>query len=255
MEDKEKNIDLGNWTVPTKWEDITLKQYQDIERFYADTEKDVDVREIVHIMCNKTIDEVNQLPTDFLEEIMTHLLFLQTTPTVDKPTNKIKINGEEYSINVMEKLKTGEYVATDSVLNNDKHDYASILAILCRKENEIYDSKFEAETFNNRVKMWEEAPVIKILPLVNFFLDLWLISEQHSHMYSHLEEAINLIAKDIENSDKIGLCRRLYLRWRITKLRKSLKLTSNTSLTSLSSSPILSRKVKWRKKKSVFKTK
>lgn len=244
MADEKNIVDFGEWIVPTKWEDITLKQYQDIERFYADTEKDVDVREIVHIMCNKTIDEVNALPMEFLEEIMTHLLFLQTTPTVGEPTNKIKVNGEEYIVNVMEKLKTGEYIATDTVLKADKHDYASILAILCRKQGEIYDSKFEAEVFEDRKKMWEGEPVMNILPLVNFFLNLWVLSETHSHMYSKMEEAINHIAKDIENSEKIGVCRRLYSIWQIRKLRKSLKSINNTSQTSSHFLHTLSRKAK-----------
>lgn len=32
-------IDYGSWTVPTDWSQISLKQFQDIERYYDDKDK------------------------------------------------------------------------------------------------------------------------------------------------------------------------------------------------------------------------
>lgn len=233
MKDKEKDIiDFGQWNCPKDWSDITLKQYQDIERFYADKEKNVDIREIIHILCNKTIDEVNALPAEFLDIILEKLAFLQEQPKEEEARNKIKIDGEEYSVNIMEKLKTGEYVAFDTVLKNDKHNYAAMLAILCRKPNEIYDSKFEAEVFESRIKMFEQQPITNILPIVGFFLQLWLLSETHSKLYSQVQEAIDLTARHIKTSKQIGACKRLYLTWQIQRLRKSLKSTKHISQTS-----------------------
>jgi hypothetical protein len=123
----------------------------------------------------------------------------------------------------MEKLKLGEYVAVDTVLKSDSSDYASILAILCRKEGEIYDSRFEAEEFEKRKEMFEKQPVTKILPIIGFFLNLFIVSERHSQLYSLVEEGINLIQQTIDNSQKIGASKRLSLNWRMRKLRKSLK--------------------------------
>ena len=77
MDKNENIIDLGQWTVPTDWSQITLKQYQDIERFYEDKEENFDVRKILHILTNHTEDEINMLPLEFLEKIMTSLSFLQ----------------------------------------------------------------------------------------------------------------------------------------------------------------------------------
>ena len=64
-------IDYGKWNCPTTWNQITLKQYQEIEKFYENAEnKSFDAREVIHILCNKTIDEVNALPVEFLDDIM-----------------------------------------------------------------------------------------------------------------------------------------------------------------------------------------
>ena len=175
------------------------------------------------ILIDKDREYIEQLPAEFLETILTHLVFLATTPDVKESSNKIKIDGEEYVINVMEKLKLGEYVAVDNVIKNDRHDYASILAILCRKNGEVYDSTFEAEKFDERKKLFEKQPVTSILPMVSFFLNLYIVLEKHSQLYSKVEEGIDLIQQNIGNLEKIGVFKRLSLNWQMRKLKKSLK--------------------------------
>ncbi|WP_295590198.1 hypothetical protein [uncultured Methanobrevibacter sp.] len=220
--------DFGSWNVPTSWNDITLKIYEEIERYYEGKDEKFDVRDVLNILTDKTEDEINALPAEFLDVILTHLVFLATTPEVGEPTNKIVIDGEEYSINFMEKLKLGEYVAIDNVLKADKHDYASMLAILCRKKDEIYDSKFEAEVFEKRKEMFEKQPVMKILPIISFFLNLYIASERLSHMYSAVEEGISHIQQNIESLEKIGVFKKLSLNWQMKKLKKSLRSIKST---------------------------
>ena len=246
---KEDIIDLKEWTVPTKWEDLDLATYSDIERYYSQEDKKFDVREVLHIFTHKTVDEVNELPAEFMQILLEKLSFLQTKPQIGEPSNKVIVDGEEYMINVFEKMKTGEYVASDSILKGDKHDYASLLAVLCRKKGEVYDSHFEAELFDKRREMWGKQPVVKILPIVNFFLKLWYVQRMNSQLYSQVEEAVNHIQQNIDNSPKIGAFKRLYLNWRMKKLKRLLKSSKNTSRTSSSISRTLSRKVKWKRRK------
>lgn len=249
MANEEVIKDFGQITCPTKWEDVTLKKFQAIEAFYEDKGKDVDIREIVHIMIDKDIDYVNELPVEWLELLLEKLAFLQKSPEIKEPSNKITIDGEVYMVNFMEKLKTGEFVAFDSVLKSDKHNYAAMLAILCRKEGEIYDSKFEAEVFDKRVELFEKQPVINILPITTFFLTLWVTLGKHSQLFSQVEEGINHILSSIENSQKIGAFKKWYLKWRMKKYLKYLKSINNTSQTSSRSLRTLFKKGKWKKKK------
>lgn len=224
MENKEDIIkDFGKWYVPSQWSDITLQMYQEIEKYYADKDKKFDVRDVLTILTNHTQDEINMLPAEFLEPILEHLIFITTTPDVGEPTNKIIIDGEEYKVNIMEKLKLGEYVAVDSAFKNDKSDYASILAILCRKDGEIYDSNFEADVFEKRREMFLKQPITNILPIINFFLYCYITSKIPSQLYTQVEKGINHIQKSIETSQKIGASKKLYLNWRMKKLKKSLK--------------------------------
>lgn len=224
----ENIIDYGSVVVPTDWTQITLKMYSDIEKYYEDKEDNFNVIDVLDILIDKDRDYIQSLPAEFLDTILTHLVFLSTTPEVGEPTNKITIDGEEYSINFMEKLKVGEYVAVDTVLKADKHDYSSILAILCRKKGEIYDSRFEAEEFEKRKEMFEKQSVTKILPIIGFFLNLFIVLERHSQLFTVVEEGINLIQQNIKNSEKIGASKKLYLNWQVKKLKKSLKSIKST---------------------------
>ena len=226
--DNENVIDFGSWTVPTSWEEITLKQFQEIEKYYSDKDKDFDIREVLHIFTNKTEDEINELPIVFTNELMNKLMFLKDKPKDYEPSNFIEIDGVRYSINIMEKLKTGEFVAIDTILKSDPHDYISIFAVLCRKDGEIYDSKFEAEEFDKRVELMGKQPAIKMFPLIAFFFYLYIVRMTHSQLYSEVEEGLNLIQQNIDNSENLGVFKRLSLNSQMKKLRKLLK--SNKSI-------------------------
>jgi hypothetical protein len=221
-------IDYGKWNVPTSWNQITLKMYQKIEAFYDNTEnKSFDVREVIHILCNKTIDEVNALPVEFLDNIMEKMSFLQTKVTEEEPTNTLTINGEKYVVNIQNKLKVGEYVAVDSIIKDDKHNYAAMLAILCRKEGELYDSKFENEILEDRVHLWEQQPITDVLRVISFFLQCYMISATPILLSSKIKEAIDYTRKGIETSHKNGEISRRSMKFAMKKLRKLEKSIKN----------------------------
>lgn len=221
-------IDYGKWNIPTSWDDITLKMFEDIERYYSDTDKKFDAREVLHIFTDKSIDEINELPIEITEMLMNKLLFLQEKPKDVEASNKVKIDGEEYVINVMEKLKTGEYISIDTIMKGDKYDYGSILAVICRKEGEVYDSKFEAELFEQRKEMFEKQPITKILPIIGFFLNLYVTLRIPTQLSLEVEAELNRIQKRIETSERLGVFRRRYLNWRMKRLKKLLKSSRNT---------------------------
>lgn len=222
-------IDYKEWKVPVSWDEITLGQFEEIQKFYEGVEeRQTDIRDIVHILCNKTVDEVNELPAEFLDIILDKLSFMKEQPEIPNPTNKIEIDGVAYQANVMEKMRTGEYVATEMILKNDSNDLAGILAVLCRKEGEPYDSKFENEVLPERKKMFLNLPVTKVMPVCAFFLNLWVTSEGVSQLYSMVEEELNLIAQNIQSSEKLGVGRKLYIKWRMKKLQKLLRSIKST---------------------------
>lgn len=226
MNDEKIIIDLGVWNLPKSWDDVTLAKFSNLQRIKGEGE--AQIYDLLQALCDKTRDEVMQLPIEFVEKMLNRMDFIYTTPEIAAPTNKIEIDGETYMVNYLEKLKAGEYISFDTVIKSDQYNYAAMLAILCRKEGEIYDSKFEAEKFEDREKMFGNQPITKILPLINFFLNLYMVLEMPSHLYSQVEEAINLTQQDIENSPNLGVFKKYCLKWRVKKLQKLLKSSRNT---------------------------
>ena len=220
MGKKKDIIDLGEWTVPTSWSQVTLKMYSDIERYYEDKGKEFDVRDYLHIFCGRSVDEINELPVEFAESIMSRLSFLQEKPDDGVSSNSVVISGETYIVKFMEKLKVGEYVAVDTIIKGDKHNYAAILAILCRKDDEAYDSRFEAEVLEDRIRMFEEQPITVIMPLISFFLDCYMVSVVPSLLSSRIREEIDHTLKHIETSVTSGEVSRRSMKSAMKRLRK-----------------------------------
>ena len=230
MKTNEEIIDLGSITVPTSWDELTLKQFSEIERYYAgqDEEKQFNAIDVLHILIGKDKDYIMSIPSEFLDSILKKLSWLGEEPKYGEPTNVIKIDGVEYKVNVQNKLKLGEYTATEAVRKDNPYNYAALLAILCRKEGEIYDAAFENEVLPSRVEMFERQPVMKVMPIVFFFINLYVTLQMNTQLYSEVEGALNHIAKNIESSPKIGVFKKYYLRWRMKTLRKSLKSIKST---------------------------
>ena len=196
---KEDNIyDFKSWKVPVRWDEINLKTWSKIQQLYMENE-DSSLVELISILCNKNRSEVQELPTSFLDIILTHLQFLYTPIPKIEPKPYIEINNERYEINIMEKLKTGEYIDVSTILKDDKFNYAAMLAILCRKKGETYNDDFIAEKLDGRIKMFEKLPITEVLPIIAFFLNCYLLSETTSQLSTTVEQGIRDMRKNIQN--------------------------------------------------------
>ena len=222
--------DFGEWKVPSSWDDLTLGKFQELERLYdgeEDKERKFDVRDVLDLMTDRTKDEINELPIEFTDSLLRKMYWLHEQPDFGKPSNKVTIDGVQYTVHNENEMKFGEYVALDTALKGDKHNYAAMLAILCRKEGEIFDAKFENEILPSRIEFWKNVSVMKVMPIVSFFLELSSMSLQVSQLSLEIQEGINHILKHIETSKRNGVFSALYTKWQVRKLKKLQKSIKN----------------------------
>lgn len=219
-------MDFGKITVPTKWDDITLKQFQELMKIYS--QEDKDILDILSLFTQKSKKELRQMPSEFIETMLVHLQFMNTKLEVE-PSSQIDIDGKIYRINYTEKLKFGEFVDVETLIKEDKYNWAGILAMLCRLEGEVYDDDFIAEKLDGRIKMYEELPINKALQLINFFLKLKLRYITYSLRSSTLKEGkeeVESLVQSIRDSLKDGAGTRLnsiYAKIELRKLEKQLR--------------------------------
>lgn len=221
---KEILYDFGEWNIPEKWEDVTLEKFT---KLMSKTENGVnDVRDVIAIMADRTMEDVNLLPVDFVESLMARLTFLNKSPEYENK-NEIIIDDEVYHINVLEKLKFGEYVDVNSAIQGDNLNYAAFLGILCRKEGEEYDDDFIANKLDERIEMFNKQPINKILPVIGFFLALFATSETYSQAFmTEVKQTTSQLLQETENLwrdggyKKLSLTSRMKIWWKLRKLKK-----------------------------------
>lgn len=223
--------DFGSIKVPTKWEEVSLGQFEQIMKLTGGESKRVDVMSLLSILTEQDEDYINSLPASFVETLMAHLIFLNDNPrTYDHTASQIKIGGDFYSIHFLEELKFGEYVEVNESIKNDPLDYSSILAILCRKDGEAFDEDFAANKFKQRKEMFQQQPVTEILPLIGFFLKLFLLSRANSQgCLTELESATNQLLQHTNSSVSNGDGGKRSLSWRMRTTRKLKKLNKAMS--------------------------
>lgn len=219
-------------TVPTSWDEITLGKYNELQAYYKSLEdkENIDMIKLISILTDKKEDDINLLPAIFIKKILDKLDFLKEIKFNDEISNKILIDGEEYIINNMEDLTFGEWVDVNTSLNNEPDNLIPILAILCRKKGELYDTQYQNKIFDDRLKMFSNISVIDGLKIINFFFHLSEVYMNSSpDCTNQVKQQLNQYAKDIEDSIENGdyyLPYTFYLRRKLRKLQQSLNKIS-----------------------------
>lgn len=223
--------DFGEVTIAEDWSEVTLGQFQKIMKLTNADNAQIDVRDLISVLTGKDKEWVNLLPARFVQSLMVKLVFLNKAPEAPA-TNILRWKGEEYKVNFLNELTFGEYTDINTLISSDPNNYAGFLAILCRKEGEVYNDEFTAH-IEDRVRLFEEVPVTDVLPVISFFLHLWGTSEAFSP--ASLRKTADLaetLLQDIDSSRKNGAYRRLPISfrakvwWKLRKYRKCLQRLS-----------------------------
>ena len=198
-------INLGQYHVAEKWEDVTLLQWQNYVRNASSKEDNsVDIISTLETFSDIPRSIINQIPTDLFEKVIERLKWIKDTPD-QTPTQSVDISGETYTINVMEKLKVKEYLDLNTVIENDKFNYSMIFAILCRKQGEEYDEEFIADKLPERLEMFEQMNCVDGMKLIAFFLTCWVELETRSRnslVVQAIKEDAQKLVKSIRSSLK-----------------------------------------------------
>ena len=200
-----EKIQLGKYKVAEKWEDVTLLQWQNYVRNASSKEDNsVDIISTLETFSDIPRSVINQMPTDLFESVIGRLKWITEQPD-QTPSQSVEINGETYTINVMEKLKVKEYLDLNTVIENDKFNYAMIFAILCRKQGEEYDEEFIADKLPDRLEMFEQMNCVDGMKLIAFFLTCWVELETRSRnclVVQTIKEDAQKLVKSIRSSLK-----------------------------------------------------
>ena len=218
-----------NISLPTTWDDLTLKEFIQIKKLYDKYENNVPIITLLSHLSRKEESYYRDAPALVITKLVEKINFLRE-PLPSDASNSIEIDNKFYYINSEEDLKFGEFVDSQTVLESDQDNFPALLAILCRLPEEIYNDEFIARTLPKRIKLFEKQPMSKIQPLLNFFLlrlqDSVVLTPQFSKA---MQDQINCILEALENSEKSGHGKERFTIWRkikLARLKRSLKRTA-----------------------------
>lgn len=208
-----------NIKIPESWDNITLNKFIKLQGLYTPESKPT-IIDIISVLGDIDKNILMQAEAEEIDMIANHLDYL-SKPISNKITNEIIIGNDKYIINTDEKMKFGEYVDCQTILDSDKTNYSAILGIICRKENEIYDDDFIANKLNDRIDMFANMPITKVYPTITFFLTKWVQSSNNIQLYSErLKDLTSHILRQLRTSKESGIGKRRFMNWRMKKLEK-----------------------------------
>jgi hypothetical protein len=214
-----------DFIVPETWDDISLNEFIEYKKLYDEYNNEPPLTKLLAFVTKKDEDYINGAPALIINKLVEKLKFLRE-PLPSLSTNVITIDGVTYRINTEEELKFQEFVDTQTVLQNDPSNFPALLGIICRLDNEKYGDDFIAKVLPSRIAMFENQPMTKIQPLLNFILTSLTILPYTTQQYSMaLVEEVNHMLQHCENLTQSGAGRKRFTilhKIRLWRLKKSL---------------------------------
>jgi len=129
--------------IPTSWDEITLRQYEQISQLKPGDNETENLLSILVILCRLTDAELKCIPLHYYAEIFSGMEWISVTPE-PKLIDSIKIKGELYNVNKnWNNLTFGEAISIEQLLMDNKVDansYGFVLACLLRKPDTTFNA-------------------------------------------------------------------------------------------------------------------
>lgn len=212
----------NNYNIPSKWEELTVNQFDNIYPFLKQIEEeDIKTKLLVKIVCSIVNIEqpiLLEAPKQLFNIILKELEFLWDA-SIEKynPVFEIKIEGRVFKFpKEQTEISLGMFVDAEEILKGDRL-IAGLLAILLQPDGQSYDSNI----FSQRRELMGALPMSKAMPLINFFLQskqkytilLKLFLREKEQGLTHL----SLLKKLVKNGDGITQLaywqKGIYLKW------------------------------------------
>lgn len=119
------------------WNDITIKQFNEIEKLRGSLTEDMTIEDnidinvkLISIIFNKDVDEVENLDIREMGELIKQTNFLREPIPNKRIENKYTINGRKYALNTnIQKLSVSQYIDFQTYKSNGENDIVKFLSI------------------------------------------------------------------------------------------------------------------------------
>lgn len=207
------------YEYPEKWDEVSFGLWEDFQqllnnRLDPETHLSYDTLIDIMVLITKIPREIFlNSPKKLFEDVFLSIKFFWDDELSNiKMSNRIEIDGEWWVANEDPNITFGEWIDRDAVLEHypGNQKMSAMVAILLRPEGSMYNPD-DLPTRQGKIK---NTPVVKIYPLLNFFLTKKKLLSQCLTAYSQALELYQLKILELETFQKNGGGNTSFMKWR-----------------------------------------
>jgi len=231
------------FTVPTSKEQITISQYQELERV-RELNKDSDdgaflIEKMVSIFCDVDMKDLRHIQYDHYERVVDEL----NKAFEQKPKHKqiIEIDGQKFGmIPNFDKMSFGEYVDLDEYVKSAA-DHHKFMAVLYRPITSTVKDAYSIEPYEGSEKYASIMKYASVADLEGALVFFWtLASELLETTRAYLQEVsmkTSTATEQTSDASMDGISPSSL--WRVMTLLESAKSLSSTYMSAFTSSNLI----------------
>lgn len=196
--------------VPESWRDVTLGRYEKIYKLKPTS--NAEAVQIIAGLCDVDAALLRSWPAEVFDVMVSSVMFIYDDAGV-APSPEIKIDGKAYRVPIEDQITLGAWIDTDEVQKGEEGVLSGVFAINCRPVGEAYDYK------NNeaRQKMFADAPMSDVLPVMGFFLQCKTALNKLTRTYGGILELADLLPRNTELLRSLGAGTKLSRIWQVMR--------------------------------------
>lgn len=136
-----------NITIKNNWDDITWKEYEQIEQILnTDIPSDYKAVHLVSVLTGKSVEELEMLPISQFQKFLPALEFLQTEPETHTHQFEYTINGREYDFRgKIDEITTAMYIDYRAYMNEEDKDVIKLMSVFMIPKGHDYNDGYDME--------------------------------------------------------------------------------------------------------------
>ena len=159
-------------TIKNNWDDITWKEYEQIEQILAtDIPSDYKAVHLVSVLTGKSVEELELLPISQFQKFLPALEFLQTEPETHTHQFEYTVNGREYDFKgKIDELTTAQYIDYRAYMNEEDKDVIKLMSVFLIPKGHDYNDGYDMEQVMSDIgdMCWLDVRA------ASFFFRIWL---------------------------------------------------------------------------------
>lgn len=197
------------YRIPKSWADVTIAQFNEINRLDKSDEMDYLVSSI-SVLCGLSVENVESLTLSQLRAIGQKMTFLQTMP--EKFVNYFKIKGNTYFVDCnIAHISAGQYIDLNKYIEDGADENLhKILTVFCLPTRRTFlgrkPSKYGVGYDINKLadEFYKHATIDAVYPLAVFFCKLLEKSMPaiQASLAKEMESLSKMIAKQVKKNAK-----------------------------------------------------